>query len=274
MQLNDLIYLNNLLGEEEVKKYINVSKGDIDLLIKLLRHTNIVNVLDRKDLVKLCQKIAFGKYKKVFVECLCEMNDLTKREKFISKYRGIINEFIEDASQNEEIYLEVFEDLRILGINNKISVDWKVLDVLILEEIENVRIESEKISIKTFLDNGGTISELILILSDLKKSINDFNLDTYIDIPTSTLNDCVYKVEIFKITYLVSLLGSLNLSKAVERELLETYYEGLEEGKSSGFTVNELVVRGRVNLYNYLKENELLPKSSVEKKRELSLKYK
>lgn len=66
------------------------------------------------------------------------------------------------------------------------------------------------------------------------------------------------KIEIYKIGFLVSLLHNLDLEKNVVRELLETYYSGLEQGKLNGFTDTEIIISDKPNLINFLLNQEMV----------------
>ena len=66
-----------------------------------------------------------------------------------------------------------------------------------------------------------------------------------------------FKVKWSDIPFLVSKIGyfkDLNDEELI-RELLQTYYDGLEENKSNGFVTNELIVKNKPKLYEYLSKN-------------------
>lgn len=56
---------------------------------------------------------------------------------------------------------------------------------------------------------------------------------------------------------MVALLSSLNVDENTATEVLEVYYEGLEQGKQNGFSTNVLIVENRPNLYKLLKSRGL-----------------
>lgn len=72
---------------------------------------------------------------------------------------------------------------------------------------------------------------------------------------TNKVNE--YKVCRYQIGYLVSLL-SPNTPQELAKELLETYYDILEQCKINGFAKEEYIVNGKPHLYNFLNENDMV----------------
>lgn len=84
-----------------------------------------------------------------------------------------------------------------------------------------------------------------------------------------------YKVKWLDIVYLAALVGNGRIYKIepkVKRELIQTYFDGLDKNKVEGFTVKELDVYNKPNLYKFLmKENENVIIKDKPKQRELKM---
>lgn len=66
-----------------------------------------------------------------------------------------------------------------------------------------------------------------------------------------------YKVNWLDIVLLVAKLGPEKiklLDPNVRHELFGIYYDGLNENKANGFITNEMIIKKKPNLYNYLKK--------------------
>lgn len=66
------------------------------------------------------------------------------------------------------------------------------------------------------------------------------------------------KIEIYKIGFLVSLLHTLELEQIVVKELLETYYNALEIGKTNGFMDTEIIISDKPNLIEFLLNQKIV----------------
>lgn len=69
-----------------------------------------------------------------------------------------------------------------------------------------------------------------------------------------------FNVKWFTINSLVANLGTLatKMDSDTMKELLETYYYGLEQQKITGFTTDILTVTNKKKLYSYLLEKKLI----------------
>jgi len=69
------------------------------------------------------------------------------------------------------------------------------------------------------------------------------------------------EIEVYKIGFLVSLIHNLNLSKETTKELLETYYSTLEQGKLNGFSDTKIIIKNKPNLLEFLKSYNIIEKT-------------
>ena len=273
MKLKNIIYLNSILGENETQKYLQADEYRLSLLIDLLLHTKITTILEQKTLEEFCYKLTFGKYGIVLAELLPvywkKIKKLTEKD-----YREIIDKFNYYGYKNEKNYLQIFNIIKLKYPNSKELYDNYKIDILVQKEITSANIE--KITVLDFFQNGGTLTDLKNIL--VMDNIFEFNLNTKITKPDINIDDNFeYEVDMSEIIFLSSTLytKTKEISSQAKKELLEIYYECLEQGKEIGFEQRILKIKGKPNLYKYLsqkgivKENKLVINKNSPLKKEL-----
>lgn len=273
MKLKNIIYLNSILGENETQKYLQADEYRLSLLIDVLLHTKITTILEQKTLEEFCYKLTFGKYGIVLAELLpvyCEKNKRIAEK----DYREIIDNFNYYGYKNEKNYLQIFNIIKLKYQNSKELYDNYKIDILVQKEITSANIE--KITVLDFFQNGGTLTDLKNIL--VMDNIFEFNLNTKITKPDINIDDNFeYEVDMSEIIFLSSTLytKTKEISSQAKKELLEIYYECLEQGKEIGFEQRILKIKGKPNLYKYLsqkgivKENKLVINKNSPLKKEL-----
>lgn len=247
MTVNNMNFLINILGEEEAKKYLYADERKLNILIDTLRFTKLDKILDKKVFNEFCEKLVFGKYGESFAKILTTISNELEKEIYIM----LIHNFIKLGYNVEDEYLKIFnnENLALL------ELDYDMIRNLVLLEIENVT--SSKITVLEYLSNGGSLLELLNILGI--NGINNFDMNTKINFNHFEALQVLpeYTVNLLEISLLISNLSTLDVSKKTVEELLETYYEGLEKSKEEDFSGN-LTIKGKINLYKYLVENDMI----------------
>ena len=239
MNIDNIVYLKNILGEDEVKKYLTADEEKRKMLVKVLKKTSISRVL-----------CVMGKFK-VGVEIPFE-------------YQMFLIDYMNLGYNHEMEYKKLFQRVKNFAEFLPIIFEYhEQIELLVEQEIETVN--EDKITIDEFMKNGGSVEALIDVL--LKGEIKDFNGNTRIPVFLLETNIKKYVVNIPQIGYLVSIMSSLDLGKETQRELLEVYYKGLEQSKQNGFSTDSLMVEDKPRLYRLLK-NRGLTANVLETKRD------
>lgn len=256
MNIDNIIYLKNVLGDEEAKKYLKADEERLKILVEVLKKTSIKRILDTGMLNKFCNRIAYAKYGKVYARVLCAVGKFKITTEIPFEYLMFVLEYIDGADNDEIKYKKIFERINKFSEFCSIVYDYNEhLKSLVEKEIDDANMD--KITIDKFIQSGGTLEELINVIN--KCEIEDFNRDTKIPVSLlETMKNERYEVSICQIGYLVSLMSSLNLGKKTQVELLEVYYNGLEQSKKNGFSTDSLVVENKPKLYKLLKNKGLI----------------
>lgn len=256
MNIKDIIYLKDVLGEKETKKYLKADEGRIKILVQVLKKTNIKNILNSNMLNEFCNKIAYAKYGKIYARVLIAVGKFKVVGELPIAYRMFLVYYIDKGYNNETKYKELFEWINDFKEFSPLVFNYdEHLKSLVQNEIDVAN--EDKITVDKFIQNGGSLEELIDVIKNCE--ITDFNKDTKIPVSLlKTLKHEKYEVSICQIDFLVSLLSSLNLGKKTEQELLESYYAGLEQSKNNGFSTDVLIVENKPRLYKLLKSKGLI----------------
>ncbi len=77
----------------------------------------------------------------------------------------------------------------------------------------------------------------------------------------------LYQTKIPEIGFLVSIMSHLNLNQETEKELLETYYAGLEQNMKDEFTSEHIIVKNKPQLFKLLNKQHLrvIPIKTIDK---------
>lgn len=73
MEVKNIKFLKNILGESLTEKLLKVSEEKTKNIIFLLKNTKIRNILSEKQLQDVCKKIAFGIYGDTFVKAIANI---------------------------------------------------------------------------------------------------------------------------------------------------------------------------------------------------------
>ena len=256
MNVNNIIYLKDALGCEEARKYLKADEERLKILVEVLMKTDIKNMINTDMFNDFCNKIAYAKYGKVYARVLCAVGKFKIDNGLPIAYRMFLLWYIEGGYNNEIKYEELFEWINDFKEFSPLVFNYdEHLKSLVQKEIDAAN--EDKITIDNFIKNGGSLEELIAVIKNCE--ITDFNKDT--KIPVSLLETMKHEkceVSICQIGFLVSLLSNLNLDKKTEKELLETYYDGLKQSKNNGFSTDVLVVENKPRLYKFLKSKGLI----------------
>jgi len=244
MNISNFIYLKDILGDDEVKRYLGVDSKKIILLVDILKKTKIKEILQFSVLCEFCNRILYGIYGDVFGKMLVLVGDLSCFSYVPLKYFLLLEKYVRIGYCNEEEYRKIVKEITLFSKQD-----------LTYEELleQEIKIAKEETTIDKFIKNNGSMDELVSILSLIE--LEEFDLQT--KIPVSLVKSVEkerYEVDRVQIGFLVSMMSTLKLGKELEIELLEVYYKGLEFGRKNGFSTNVLIVENKPKLYRFLKE--------------------
>lgn len=252
MNTADIICLKNTLGEAEARKYLKADEEKIKILVKILKKTSVKRILDTDIFNEFCNKIIFGKYGKIYADVLCDIGKFNIGTRIPIKYQLFLINYINYGYNNEKKYKALFKDIEKFNEISSTSFDYEFTRILVEHEIKNTN--KDKITIHEFLRSGGSLEELIDIMS--KCEIKDFNLDTKIPVnDLKTINQEKFEASISQINYLVMKLPTLNMGKKTKIELLEVYYQEIVQKSQNNNQTDILILQNKPNLYKYLKRN-------------------
>ena len=271
MNIKDIVYLKDVLGEEEARKYLKADEEKIKILVEVLKKTDIKNMINTDNFNDFCNKIAYAKYGKVYARVLCAIGKFDIVGELPISYKMFLLYYIDGGYNDEDIYKQLFEWINDFHLFTNFSFNYNEhLKSLVQKEIAAAN--EDKITIDNFIKNGGSLEELIAVIKNCE--ITDFNKDTKIPVSLlETMKHEKYEVSICQIGFQVSQLSSLNLGKKTEQELLETYYAGLEQSKNNGFSTDVLVVENKPRLYKFLKSKGLIANDIENERNNESVKH-
>ncbi len=251
MNINDITYLQNILGEEEARRCLKAEESRIKLLVQVLKKTSLKRELTPRTFQELCNKILYGKYGVVFSNLLCNIGKFPVGKPFPDTYRLLCAYYLKDGYRNEKIYREMFSPYMMIELRKKFP---NMINDLLIEQLMEQEIAAanqEKITIGDFLKEGGSLEELVHVLKD--NDLKDFNMNTKIPcLKLQSMKEEYYQVSISQITYLISRLASLQIGRKLTEELMEVYQQGMDQEKENGFATDTLVVKNKPKLYRYL----------------------
>lgn len=244
MEVKNIKFLKNILGESLTAELLKASEEKTKNIIFLLKHTKIRNILSEKQLQDVCKKIAFGIYGDIFVKAIIniDINNI-EDEKEIKKLIIYYNDL---GCKYADNYQEL------LNTNFLKHSTPKTLDLSIMgkKEIE----EKDEITVLEFLNNFGSLEELLSILEEY--NVTHFNLDLDSKLPIQIINKLKIKdlkIYFYQIALLYANLDKLNLDPVIEEELLETYYNGISTMEKDVFNNCIINLKNKPHLIYYLK---------------------
>lgn len=174
MKLEDIVYLRNVLGEEVTSKLLNADEERISILSWLLKKCSIKNVLPMQKFQELCYKLAYGKYGKVFARVLDNIGTFNEDDIIASiQYRKFIDAYLQNAWNDDHEYINLFEIVKKFD-RFTFKYDYESIMKLVHEEVRYANKQS--ITIGEFIENGGSLDQLINTLSNYE--IKEFNTNT------------------------------------------------------------------------------------------------
>lgn len=182
MYIHELSYLRNRFGEEEAKQYITASNERAVNVVKLLKETSISQDLKIEKLKDLCHKLILGKYGQTFCKMLYLQGSFSRNNTISSIYYYVVDKYLEVGYEREEEYIQLLKDF--VSINNKDSRPTVRFSMDFVEnylDIELKEVNSTKITVKEYLDNGGTVMNLLGYLA--LQNIKTFDLTTPFVLP-------------------------------------------------------------------------------------------